>query len=293
MTEADASPGTIRLVEMWIYPVKGCRGVSIARGRLGSKGLAGDREWMVVDGDGRFVSQRTHPRLALVAPHVADGTLTLAAPDRRDLALDPARLEPRPPVTVWRDTVDAVSAGAEARRWLESWLGMACDLVRMAPGARRPVDPRYAEARDEVSFADAFPVLLISQASLDDLNRRLAEPLRMNRFRPNLVVDGCRAFAEDSWRALEVGAARLRVVKPCARCSVTTVDQETGERGIEPLTTLATYRSRDGKVMFGQNLVPDRLGTLRVGEAVRPEEHDPPNNPSQDRRTGQEDPTRP
>jgi uncharacterized protein YcbX len=269
------------LSELWIYPVKGCRGSSLVHARLGWTGLAGDREFMVVDADGRFLSQRTHPRLALVAPRLEDDRLVLTAPGLADLEVSPDALEPRTPVTVWRDTVEAVSAGARARTWLEAWLGVPCDLVRMAPGACRPVDPRYADPDDEVSFADGFPVLLISQGSLDELNRRLEEPLQMDRFRPNLVVDGCPPFAEDEWSAIEAGDVRLRVAKPCARCIVTTIDQTTGVRGREPLVTLARFRSRDDKLLFGQNLVTERTGGLRVGEPVRVETECPQRESSQ------------
>ncbi len=267
--------------QLWIYPVKGCRGSSLAHARLGWAGLVGDREWMIVDADGRFLSQRTHPRLALVAPRLEDDRLVLTAPGLADLEVSPDALGPRPPVTVWRDTVAAVSAGIRARTWLAEWLDVPCDLVRMAQGVHRPVDPRYADPDDEVSFADGFPVLLISQGSLDELNRRLEEPLPMNRFRPNLVVSGCPPFAEDGWSALEIGEVRLRIAKPCARCIVTTVDQTTGVRGREPLVTLARFRSRDGKLLFGQNLVPERTGDLRVGDPVRVETEYPQKKPSQ------------
>jgi uncharacterized protein len=254
--------------QLWIYPVKGCQGIAVPEARLERAGLVGDREWMVVDPDGRFLSQRTHPRLALVAPRLENGRVVLSAPGLADLTVSPEAVEPRPPVTVWRDTVAAVSAGIGARTWFSQWLGVPCDLVRKAPGVHRPIDPRFAEPDDEVSFADGFPVLLISQGSLDELNRRLEEPLPMNRFRPNLVVSGCTPFAEDGWSAVEIGEVRLRVAKPCARCIVTTVDQTTGVRGREPLVTLASFRSHGGKLLFGQNLVPQRLGRLRVGAPV-------------------------
>lgn len=263
----------VEVSELWIYPVKGCRGSSLPEVRLERTGFAGDREWMIVDADGQFVSQRTRPRLALVVPRVEPGRLILAAPGTGEMAVDLSDLEPRPPVTVWGDTVAAVSAGRETRRWLSDWLGAPCDLVRMAPDVRRPVDPRFARPEDEVSFADAFPVLLISRGSLDELNRRLEQPVSMDRFRPNMVVDGCPPFAEDGWSRIAVGETTLRVAKPCARCVVTTVDQSTGERGREPLATLATFRARDGKVLFGQNLVPERLGSLRAGDAVEVRAH--------------------
>jgi uncharacterized protein YcbX len=259
----------VGVTELWIYPIKGCRGSRLTNARLERAGLEGDREWMIVGEDDGFLTQRTQPRMALVAPRLEHDRLVLSAPGLPELVISTDALEPRPPVTVWGDSVAAVSAGPRARRWLEAWLGVPCDLVRMAPGAHRPVDPRYAAPDDLVSFADAFPVLLISQGSLDELNRRLAAPVPMDRFRPNLVVDGCPPFAEDDWAAVEIGEARLRVAKPCARCVVTTVDQTTGLRGREPLATLAAFRTRDGKALFGQNLVPEATGRIAVGDPVR------------------------
>jgi hypothetical protein len=224
---------------------------------------------------GRFVSQRTRPRLAVVAPEPSCGALVLRAPGREPLVVPlgpdggPAEGGPDRAVTVWRDTVAARDAGAAAAVWFGELLGESARLVFMPDDTRRAVDPAFAAPGDVVSFADGFPWLLISEASLADLNARLPRPLPMSRFRPNLIVSGCAPYAEDGWRTLRIGEAVFRVVKPCARCSVTTVDQETGEPdGPEPLRTLAGYRRAGDGVMFGQNLLAERGGELRVGEPV-------------------------
>jgi len=265
----------VTLAGLHIYPVKGCRGLAPPTAWAGARGLAGDRRWMVVDGTGRFVSQRTRPRLAVVAPEPTAGALVLRAPGRAALVVPlgadggPAEGGAAGAVTVWRDTVAARDAGAAAADWFGGLLGEAARLVFMPDEARRAVDPDYAAPDDIVSFADGFPWLLISEGSLADLNARLPRPLPMSRFRPNLVVSGCAPYAEDAWRRLRIGEAVFRVVKPCARCSVTTIDQETGEPdGPEPLRTLAGYRRVGDGLMFGQNLLAERGGELRVGAAV-------------------------
>jgi uncharacterized protein YcbX len=171
-------------------------------------------------------------------------------------------------VTVWADTVDAADAGAEAAAWLSEFLGTDCRLVCFAREAVRPVDRVYAEASDQVGFADGFPFLLISQASLDDLNARLAQPVPMLRFRPNLVIGGSEPYAEDDWRRIRIGDLTFRVAKPCSRCIIPTIDPATARRGSEPLRTLMSYRRRDNKVYFGQNLVHDAVGRLAVGMPV-------------------------
>lgn len=265
----------INLSALHVYPVKGCRGMSPPAAWAGPRGLDGDRRWMIVDGAGVFITQRTHPHLALIAPEPVPGALVLRAPgvppltvplgDHGGPALDTGSVE----VTVWRDEALARDAGDEAAAWLSAYVGEPVRLVHMPEDTHRPVDPHYAVPGDIVSFADGFPWLLISEGSLDDLNGRLARPIPMDRFRPNLVVKGCEPFAEDTWKRIRIGDAVFRVVKPCARCVVTTTDQETGEpEGPEPLRTLATYRRVGDGVMFGQNLLAEQTGQLRVGDAV-------------------------
>jgi uncharacterized protein YcbX len=169
---------------------------------------------------------------------------------------------------VWSDRCAAQRGDPSADAWLSDFLGHACRLVFMPDEGVRPVDPRYAQPQDRTAFSDGFPLLLISQPSLDDLNSRLVEPLPMLRFRPNLVVEGCAPYAEDDWRHIRIGDLPLRVVKPCSRCKITTVDPYTAETGSEPLRTLASYRRQGKQVYFGQNLIHDRPGELALDMPV-------------------------
>ena len=260
---------TLRLSALNIYPIKSARGISLDQSEVDEFGLRYDRRWMLVDESGQFLSQRSHARLALVVPSIRAGVLCVDAPGMSTLEtpLHPsATISTR--VSVWDDTCDAGWMGEQAASWFSDFLGSPCSLVYMADQVFRPADPEFAPPGARVSFADGFPFLLIAEESLADLNSRLTNPLPMNRFRPNLVVAGGEPYAEDGWGRIEIGEMRLRVVKPCGRCVVTTTDQATGVRGQEPLRTLATYRKQDGKVMFGQNVVHEAPGLLRVGDPV-------------------------
>ncbi len=267
----DAAP---RITGVFIYPLKGARGIPLESARLDALGFRHDRRWMVVDGAGEFVSQRTAPRLALVHPSLVGDTLVLEAPGRAPLELpaDGAGAG-ADTVRIFDDTVEAAPTGDAADAWISGFLGQSARIVAFATDAVRPVDPRYARrSSDRVAFVDAYPVLLISQGSLDLLNGRLPAPVPMNRFRPNLVVGGSAPHAEDGWRRIRVGDVVFSVVKPCARCTVPTVDQRTGETGPEPLRTLATYRKVGSKVLFGQNLIHEAPGAVAVGQLVQVEE---------------------
>ena len=260
---------SIRLTGLNIHPIKSARGIPLDESAVDEFGLRYDRRWMVVNQSGGFLSQRSHPRMALVVPSVRGDLLRIEAPGMRPLEtpLHPSATVATT-VTVWDDTCSATWLGERTAGWFTEYLGTPCSLVHMADDVMRPADQAFAPPTTRVSFADGFPFLLISEESLADLNGRLARPLPMNRFRPNLVVAGGQPYAEDGWDRLEIGGLRLRVVKPCDRCVVTTTDQSTGERGEEPLRTLATYRRRDGLVMFGQNVVHESRGRLRVGDEV-------------------------
>ncbi len=260
---------TLRLTGLNIYPIKSARGIALGESEVDGFGLSHDRRWMVVDPAGIFLSQRNHARLALVVPSIRNGTLEVDAPGMPQLQLPLHPTETvATSVTVWDDTCPATWVGERAAQWFSDFLGTECSLVHMSDRVVRPADPAFAPPAARVSFADGFPFLLISEESLTDLNSRLSDPLPMNRFRPNLVVAGCEPYAEDSWDQIEIGGIRLRVVKPCARCVVTTTDQATAERGKEPLRTLATYRKVNGEAMFGQNAVHENTGWLRVGDTV-------------------------
>lgn len=257
------------VTELRVYPIKSCRGVSVPEARVVRRGLAADRRWMVVDAGGRFVTQREIPRMTLVDVAVDGETMHLSAPHMPELAL-PLELGEgeRREVEVWEDRVTAL-AHPEGSAWFSRLLGEGHGLVFMPDTTERPVDPGYDETQAVVSFADAFPFLLTNESSLADLNARMHEPLPMERFRPNIVVDGSDAFAEDDWTTLRIGELRFRMVKHCVRCTVTTVDPDTAARGKEPLATLATYRrNASGGVTFGVNLVHESTGTLRVGDTV-------------------------
>jgi uncharacterized protein len=259
----------IAITSLTVYPIKSCRGTSVEQWELDQFGLRYDRRFMVVDRSGQFMTQRHFPRLALVSPAIDGNVIRVDAPGMPTLELP---LEPKPTimtrVTVWRYTGDATWTGEAPARWFSAFLGVPCSLVHMPADGQRITNPVYDPSGARVSFADAYPLLLISEESLADLNRRLPQPIPMNRFRPNLTVSGGAAYAEDEWRRIEIGRLILNVVKPCDRCVVTTTDQETAERGTEPLRTLATYRKVDGLVYFGQNVVHEGPGRLRVGEVV-------------------------
>jgi uncharacterized protein YcbX len=268
----------MHLASLHIYPVKSLRGLAVDSSEVDALGAVGDRRFLVVDPDGNFMTQRTVARMATVGALIGERTLTLRAEGLDDLnvrrAPDPAA---RPAtVRVWRsEGLVAEDCGDAPAEWLSRALGFPCRLVRIGPAFVRPV-ARAARPGDLVGFADAFPFLLTSEESLGELNRRITEAgagaVPMERFRPNLVISGCRAFEEDTWRRLRIGGIVFRAGGPCIRCIVTTTDQLTGERGVEPLRTLASFRrdpSEPTHVMFGQNLVHEsKGGILRTGDAV-------------------------
>ncbi|HET9933662.1 MAG TPA: MOSC N-terminal beta barrel domain-containing protein [Polyangiaceae bacterium] len=253
---------------LYVYPVKSCRGISVPRAEIVRRGFARDRRWMVVDASGRFVTQRDTPDLCLVGTKLLDGGIELSHPRMPSFVLPNALEEgPELDVSVWSHRGLAVKS-EDGSAWLSSALKRPVALVYMPERHERQVNPERARRGDLVSFADGYPFLLISEASLDDLNARLSEPLEMPRFRPNIVVRGATPFAEDDWAELRIGNIGFRGVKGCDRCVVTTLDPETGVAGKEPLRTLSTFRKRDGKVWFGMNLVHDGAGWLEVGAEV-------------------------
>jgi uncharacterized protein len=262
-----------RLAALAIYPVKGCRRTALGVAELGPTGLAGDRGWMVTRPDGRFLSQRTHPALARLVPRLVAGGLELAYPGLAPLTVGIEAAGERREVQVWDDRMTAVDAGASAAAWLSRALGEPVRLVRRSPETRRHADRRWVGERDvPVSFADGYPILVCTSASLAALNARLPVPVPMERFRPNLVIDGLAPFAEDAISAVRIGALLLRFVKPCTRCTVPAIDQETGERSTDPAPALKAFRYDAALrgVTFGVNAVADGPPgtTLAVGDAV-------------------------
>jgi uncharacterized protein len=275
---------TVHLREISLYPIKGCRGLSLRSAMLAPTGLAveadgaaevGDREWVVVDEGGEFLSQREHPRMALIQTTLTTTHLRLKAPGMLLLEVPLASEGDVLEVQVWNDRVAAVTQGEVADTWVSRFLDVPARLMRFDPEARRYSNARYiAPQVAPYKFADAFAVLVTNQASLDDLNRRLAAtgaaPATMTRFRPNLVLEGLAAYEEDYIKTLRIGDVTLRAVKRCARCTVPGVDPDTGiESNVIP-DLLATYRRTDDGVMFGVNaIVVDGAGTeLQAGAPV-------------------------
>ena len=269
------------LASVHIYPLKGGRAVDLDQAVVEPWGLAGDRRWLLVDADGQFITQREHPALArLVVRYGAGAVADIAVscdgyPSLRVTA--PVGCPELLKVTVWRSTVLAAAAGPEADAWFSGYLGRPVRLVWLDDPTRRAVDPEFGADGDVVSFADGYPLLLTSVGSLDQLGRWLTadgdQPVPMNRFRPNVVVAGFEPWDEDRWRRIRIGSVSFRVAKPCGRCIVTTTDQTTGERGRQPLRMLARHRRFGKSLVFGQNIIPDSPGLIRVGDPMEVTEY--------------------
>lgn len=259
----------IRVAELYIYPVKSAGGIRLDAVELDALGPAFDRRWMVVNGEGRFLTQRRLPRMALIQPVLAEGGLELQAP-----GAEPTRVPleagsgERQRVEIWEDEATAERVSPEADAWLSRVLGVPVHLVRLDESrSHRAADPAGAPGAG-VGFADRYPLLLLSRGSMDGLNRRLKQPVGVDRFRPNVVVEGVAPHGEDRWRRIRVGGVAFSVLKPCRRCSVPGVDQATGVPGKEPLRALAGYRRMEGTIWFGQNVVHHAPGRIRVGDPV-------------------------
>lgn len=258
------------LSALHLFPVKSCAPLVVDAATVEARGLAHDRRWLVTDPDGRFMTARQQPRLTLVRA-VPDGdSMELSAPAMPPFVLERPRDVARVEVTIWKNTVHALAASPEADAWITRWLGTPARFVFMDDGCARPVSPDYGLPGDEVSFADGYPILMISQAALDLLNTKLASPVPILRFRPNFVVAHTAAHAEDGWKRVRIGEMEFDLVKPCTRCVLTTVDFERGDfdPSGEPLRTLTTYRRSPLGVTFGRNLIPRGKGVVRVGDAV-------------------------
>ncbi|MEV0277940.1 MOSC N-terminal beta barrel domain-containing protein [Streptomyces sp. NPDC050610] len=260
-----------------VYPVKSVAGCAPGEAAVEPWGLAGDRRWVLTEPDGRQITQRQQPRLALASARpLPGGGIRLTAPGLEPLDVEVPDEIGTVTVQIFRDKVEAVPAGADADAWASDFLGVEARLNHLdAPEHRRPIRPDFARPDETVSFADAYPLLLTTTASLDALNSLIAQgdhadegPLPMNRFRPNVVVDGVAPWAEDGWRRVRIGEIDFRAPQPSARCVITTTDQRTAERGKEPLRTLARHHRIGDALVFGQNLIPETTGTLRVGDPV-------------------------
>ena len=264
------APMSIFLSSLIYYPIKACRGFEVDSSLVECMGLLNDRRMMVVTPEGEQVTQREHAKLALIVPTLKNDSITLSAPDFDSIQFAIQRSGTPTPVNIWKNKgVNAIDQGDESAQWLSDWLGASVRLVHITDGVQRKLNPEFAvHADDHTGFADGYPILIISEASLQDLNSRLDSPLPMNRFRPNIVVKDCAPFEEDTWKRIRIGDVEMALVKPCDRCVVTTIDKETLEQGKEPLKTLNTFRKQIGGVMFGMNVIPLNEGEIKVGMSV-------------------------
>ena len=259
-----------QLSTLTIYPVKSLAGINVTRWPVTATGLAYDRKWMLIDSNGDFLSQRKLPAMALINTRLTESELILSAPRQEDLNLPLATTSDiKIACTVWEHQGFGLTVSAIADEWFSTFLQQTCHLVCQPDDCIRGVDPVYGQINDRVAFSDGFPFLIISENSLAALNQAMGLNLPMSRFRPNLVISGCPPYAEDCWREITIGEIDFRLPKPCSRCSVPTIDQETGKIGKEPLTTLNRLRKWQNKVYFGQNALHNQLGILTVGDTVK------------------------
>ncbi|MGH8132505.1 MAG: MOSC domain-containing protein [Steroidobacteraceae bacterium] len=259
----------ISVTDLYVYPVKSARGAARERVRVTASGPEWDRQWMIVNAQGTFLSQRTHPQLARIVPEVTGDSLVLNAPGLPGLRVPlGAGGEPAPvPVRIWKDACVGVDQGERAHEWVSRAVGEPVRLVRVAPDMGRVANPEFAGSTPApIGFPDGYPFLVCNQASLEDVNTRLPKPIPMERFRPNIVVTGLPAWAEDRIDTLTIGTVTLRLVKPCTRCTIPSIDQRTGERSTDPGPALKSFRFSKALlgVMFGENAVIVR----GVGEAI-------------------------
>ena len=262
---------SMRVTDLFIYPLKSCGCITLKEARIAARGFEHDRRWMLIDENRTYINQIMQPRLACISPRFTSGGVQLQAPQMETLII-PYEPETAQVLTVkvLKKFCEAVVVNMQASHWFSDFLHQSCQLVYMPETTHRPVNPHYALNQDIVSFANGYPFHIVGQASLDALNQRLSHPIPMNRFRPNIVIAGAEPFAEDRWQTIRVNTQCFSLVKPCNRCAVTMVDQETGERaGKEPLKTLTSFRRFEKQVFFGRYVLSSSLGGIvKVGDPV-------------------------
>jgi uncharacterized protein YcbX len=265
----------MRLSEINVYPIKSLGGISLKNAVIENRGLQYDRRWMLINEKNKFLTQREFPKMATISVQISEKGLQVSSDGQTLLIPFGVDTNETASVKIWSSRCRANVYGNQTNEWFQDVLQTDCRLVRMHDESRRKVNYFYAVHKDDaVSFADAYPFLIIGENSLADLNSRLEKPVSMNRFRPNFVVSGAEPFAEDNWKKIKIGKCEFHVVKPCARCVITTIDQEKGiKQGVEPLKTLASFRiptrSVKRKILFGQNLIAENTGeTLNVGDKI-------------------------
>lgn len=256
------------VTELFIYPIKGCGGISLQSAEIDEFGLKGDRRFMIVDQSGQFMSQRKHPKMSLIRTKLEGMFINVGFEGMSDLTLEPSMESNDIVVRIWDDDVTATDMGEAASLWFSEVLGQKVHLVTIGQRYSRNVRIHGSIYSSKMHFGDACPILVASQESLDDLNSRLESPITIDRFRPNMVISGAQPYDEDTWSYFRIGDQLFQFGKRCGRCTVTTINQQTGEGGKEPLKTLATYRKDDGNVYFGSYYLPVTRGFLSAGEMV-------------------------
>jgi len=262
----------IRLSEIIIYPIKSLAGISLLNSQVNPEGLKQDRLMMLVDDNSLFITQRKFPQLALLNIELISSGIVVSMSDSSSIEINEESFsEEKTDVRIWKDNCIAFVANTEINLWFSRFLNISVRLIKYDHSYPRAIDQDFSKPDDIVSFADGFPLLVISQSSLDDLNSQLDMPVSMKNFRPNLVVKGCAAFTEDSWKKIKIGEIVFDAVKLCGRCIMTTVDPQHGKRSQdgEPYQTLSKYREIEGNVCFGMNLIPRDKGMLSTGETIR------------------------
>lgn len=255
---------SISVAALYAYPIKSCRGQEVTSGVIGARGFQHDRAFLLVDPDGQHIERAEHPRILLIEATIEASNLLLKAPGMMPLCIKYRNAGPRVDVVLWEIPCPAIDQGDTVAEWLSIFLETPCRLVRMADEFQRS-----GAGYEQLSLVDVAPFLLMSQTSLSDLNTRLAETISMQRFRPNIVLQGAAAYAEDRWKCIRIGSCVFDIVEACGRCMMTTINPENASIGTEPLRTLATYRrGPDGSVLFGQFLAHRQAGTIRVGDTV-------------------------
>ncbi|HEY2582598.1 MAG TPA: MOSC N-terminal beta barrel domain-containing protein [Mucilaginibacter sp.] len=258
----------LQVTELFIYPIKSLAGISVKEARVTNMGFEYDRRWMLVDEYNLFITQRTVPQMALMKVAIEKDGLTVTYHAEELFIPFNASTNSRELFTIWDDTCTGEYVSKEADAWFSAMLDMNCRLVHMPDDTRRLVEQNYAPENSIMSFADAYPFLMIGQASLDELNSRLTEALPMNRFRPNIVFSGGQPFEEDLIGEFIINGINFQGAKLCARCPIPTINQDTATRGKEPLKTLASYRQKNNKIYFGQNLIHEGNGIISVGDQL-------------------------
>ncbi len=260
----------VQISELYIYPVKSLGGIKLDRALITDRGFKYDRRWMLIDTNNRFISQRENAQMALLSVSIENDFLTIVNTRNKTLInipLNPLKQE-LIPVTIWDDTCLAQPVGDEADEWFTAALKMVCRLVYMPDETERFTDQQYTPENSITSFSDAYPFLIIGQASLDDLNKRLGNVLPINRFRPNIVFTGGTPYQEDTMDSFTINGIAFKGVKLCARCNIITIDQSNASSSKEPTKTLASYRTKNNKILFGQNLIAIDPGTISVGDEL-------------------------